>query len=83
MTMRRFEIVNDGPNRWVLVDNQSDDPSSVYQTEGEARAIAALEEIACGEVEVFDEGTGGNVTVSMSGEEAADIARAALAKVQP
>jgi sarcosine oxidase gamma subunit len=81
--MKRFEIVNDGPNRWVLVDNQSDDPSPVYQTEAEARAIAALKEIACGEVEIFDEDTGGNVLVSMSGEEAAEIARAAIAKARP
>jgi hypothetical protein len=34
--------VNDGPDRWVLVDNWSDDPAPVYETRGAAyRALIA------------------------------------------
>jgi len=42
--------------------------------------LAALQKIARGEVEVFDEETSGNVLVRMSEEEATEIARAAIAK---
>jgi hypothetical protein len=38
----RYEVVNDGPDRWVLVDNWSDDPAPVYETRGAAyRALIA------------------------------------------
>lgn len=40
---------------------------------------ASLQRIAQGEIKVFDEEIGGHVIVSMSAEEAADIANAALA----
>lgn len=34
----RFSVLNDGENRWVLVDSQDDDPSPVFETEELARA---------------------------------------------
>lgn len=34
--MSRFEILNDGPRRWVLVDSQSDEPSPAFETKAEA-----------------------------------------------
>lgn len=34
----RFAIVNDGPGRWVLVDNWSDDPCPVYESREAAQA---------------------------------------------
>lgn len=39
--MPRFEVLNDGPGRWVLVDNGSDDPCPVYPTEEAANAAMA------------------------------------------
>jgi len=41
--LSRFEVLNDGPNRWVLFDNESDDPAPVYATEAEAYYNAALQ----------------------------------------
>ena len=38
----RFEIFNDGPRRWVLVDNESDDPICfVYTSRAQAKAAIA------------------------------------------
>lgn len=34
--MPRFEILEDGPGRFVLVDNESDDPAPVYLTKEDA-----------------------------------------------
>jgi len=41
--LSRFEVLNDGSNRWVLCDNESDDPAPVYETEAEAYYNAALQ----------------------------------------
>lgn len=41
--MPRFEILEDGPNRYVLVDNESDDPTPVYSTMIEAMAALAAQ----------------------------------------
>jgi hypothetical protein len=38
----RFKIVEDGPSRFVLVDNESDDPAPVYATMEEAMAAARV-----------------------------------------
>jgi hypothetical protein len=37
MAYPRFEILNDGPDRWVAVDNASDDPHPVFSTESAAQ----------------------------------------------
>ena len=42
--MPRYEILNDGPGRWVLVDHSTDEPSPVYDTREEAEG--ALREAA-------------------------------------
>jgi len=41
MPCRRWRVFNDGPRRWVLVDQESDEPCPVYNTRSQARAIAA------------------------------------------
>lgn len=33
MPYPRFEIMNDGPRRWVAIDNESDDEHPVFETE--------------------------------------------------
>jgi hypothetical protein len=35
----RWQIFNDGPRRWVLVDNWTDDPAPAYETEEAAQAV--------------------------------------------
>lgn len=45
MTLERYQILNDGPGRWVLVDNQSDEPCPVYMSRAEAE-LALRERIA-------------------------------------
>lgn len=35
--MERYQIFEDGPGRFVLVDNESDDPSPVFRTREEAK----------------------------------------------
>jgi hypothetical protein len=35
--MKRFEILEDGPARFVLVDNCSDEPAPVFKTRDEAK----------------------------------------------
>lgn len=42
--MPRWEVINDGPDRWVLVDNESDDPCPVYETEAVAEKERAERE---------------------------------------
>jgi hypothetical protein len=39
--MARFQILEDGPEQWVLVDNTSDDPCPVYTTRAAAEAALA------------------------------------------
>ncbi len=72
-----------------LVEWLRDGPTTMQMTEAAtmleaqaaeiARKDEALETIARGETEVFDEDTGGPVLVPLDADEAADIARAALA----
>jgi len=41
---KRFEVVNDGPRRWVVVDNESDDRICfVYPSEKVARQVVRNE----------------------------------------
>lgn len=64
--IERFEILNDGPGRWVLVDNESDDPAPVYDTQAAAEAaMLALGLKAMGferTADKFDEDTGARLT---------------------
>lgn len=58
----RFEVLNDGPSRWVLVDHENaDDPAPVYRTEREAENAMLVRGIeAMGGIESikYDEDTG-------------------------
>lgn len=42
--MARFQILNDGPDRYVLNDTDTDDPAPVFRTKEEAERRARLEE---------------------------------------
>jgi hypothetical protein len=35
---KHYSILNDGPGRYVLCDDRSDEPAPVYETEAEAYA---------------------------------------------
>lgn len=58
----RWEVISDGPGRWVLVDHENDDPAPVFKTKAEAdhaMVIAGIE--AMGGIEgprTFDDETG-------------------------